>query len=517
MVVGAAVIVCLGGILVQGPWRLIALPAIGYLGFVLLRRAQQSEAALLRVEENYRELVDLPLQMTFVTDGDGRTLHVGKRWTEWTGLDLPATTAEWSEAIHPDDREKVGASWSHSMATGTNQDVEFRLRFRDGRYRRARGRAVPQRGASGTVVRWIGQIEDVHDQRAAEEQLRQTASLLEMIGRSTDSLIYAKDLDGRMLYGNRALEQLTGMRMADILGKTDSEWNSNPAEAEALQAVDQQVLAAGRTQDIEEVFTGADGVTRHYRSLKSPLKDRSGKVIGVVGVSTDITEAREAEEREALLTRELDHRAKNLLAVVQSVVALTRAGSLDEFKAAVEGRILALGRAHSMLAASRWEGADLLSLLNEELAPYGEGEPDRIHLHGPSLLLKPAAAQSIGLIAHELATNAVKYGSLSSPAGRLDVRWDIHAARGNSPRLRFAWVERGGPPVEERSRSGFGSRLIRSSVERQLGGTLTMDWNRDGLEVRFDIALDRSRHDEAEGESGKSVKTVARLVRQGAA
>jgi PAS domain S-box-containing protein len=367
--------------------------------------------------------------------------------------------------------------------------------MRDGQLRWFRSRAFPQRDAGGTITRWVGAVENIHDKRVAEEQLRQTAGLLEMIGSSTDSIIYAKDREGRMLYCNRALEQLAGLSLADILGKTDVEWNPDLSEAEALQVADKLVLATGQTQDLEESFTGHDGKTRIYQTIKSPLRDRAGKVIGVVGVSSDISEAREAEQREKLLSRELDHRAKNLLAVVQSVVSLTRAQTLPEFKAAIEGRIQALGRAHSMLAASRWEGADLERVLAEELAPYCGNLQGPVMLSGPALLLKPAAAQSFALVIHELATNAAKYGALSSPGGELQVRWDVSEAAERGSVLSLRWQESGGPPVEARtrhSRKGFGSRLIHSSIERQLGGTLHLDWAATGLVATMDVPMDRS-------------------------
>lgn len=341
-----------------------------------------------------------------------------------------------------------------------------------------------------------------------EGMLRHTADLLELIGSSTPGIIYAKDRDGRMLYCNQALEQLSGVSMAAMLGKTDLEWNPNRSEAEALQVADREVLATGQTQDLEEVFTGHDGKARIYQTLKSPLKDRSGEVIGVVGVSTDISDAREAEQREKLLSRELDHRAKNLLAVVQSVVSLTRAENLPEFKAAIEGRIQALGRSHSMLAASRWEGADLERVLVEEFAPFHGRSQGLVQLSGPALLLKPAAAQSLALVVHELATNAAKYGSLSVPEGELLVSWEIMRNAAAGPLLGLRWEERGGPPVKPRtpsSRTGFGSRVIRSSIERQLGGTLDLQWAPTGLVVRMEVPLERS----VVGDPGQADKAQA--------
>jgi PAS domain S-box-containing protein len=500
LLAGLALIGCIVSIAIDGPWRWLALPAIAFLAVISFRRVRATDRALSQSYDDYRQLVDLPAQATWICDADGKFLFVGERWIEWTGSDA----SDWSSAVHPDDLTRVNQAWREMIKTGADYDVEIRVRLRSGAYRWMRTRAFPQRDAEGKVVRWIGQTEDIHDHRLAEERLRQTAGLLEMIGSSTQSIIWAKDCDGRMLYINAALERLAGITLADVLGKLDSDWNPNRAEVEAFSAADRRVLASGIADDCEEVFTGHDGESRHYRSIRSPLRDQSGAVIGSVGIATDITERREAEQREKLLARELDHRAKNLLAVVQSVVSLTRATTVSEFKQAVEGRIQSLGRAHSMLAASRWEGADLERLLVEELAPYCNGtEDERVHLSGPPLSLKPAAAQSLALIIHELATNAVKYGALKVATGELHVHWGI--IQGDEqirPLLFLRWEERGGPAVQPRSatsRSGFGSRLIRSSIERQLGGSLRLEWLESGLLATMEVALDRSLHDGGEG------------------
>lgn len=330
--------------------------------------------------------------------------------------------------------------------------------------------------------------------RGADLKTRQTASLLEMIGSSTDSIIWAKDRDGRMLYINGALERLAGVTLCEVAGKFDHEWNPNPEDARAFTEADRRVRESGIADDTEESFTGENGTTRHYRSIRSPLRDTAGTIIGSVGIATDITERREAEQREQLLTRELDHRDKNLLTVVQSVVALTRADDVAAFKSAVEGRVQALGRAHSLVSAARWEGANLDRVLGEELAAYRGRNANRITLSGPSLLLKPSAAQGLALVIHELATNALKYGSLSVDEGRLAVSWSIHGS-GDGSRLVLCWEERNGPPVTPPSperRVGFGSRLIAGSIERQLGGSLHLDWAPTGLSARMEVPLDRA-------------------------
>jgi PAS domain S-box-containing protein len=494
----ASVVPGLGGLVAGGPWRwLVVVPLLLLAAAIvdLSRRHADRLKALAQAQEDYRQLVDLPAQAIWISDPAGQMLFISERWTEWTGQDLRSARTLWLQSVHPEDRPGLRKAWFDSLCDETGFDRVYRVQVRDGTYRWMRARAFPQRDVTGKMIRWIGQLEDVHEQRLAEEQLRHTAGLLEMIGNSTDSMIWAKDRDCRMLYINRALERVAGVTLGDIVGKTDEEWNPIPVEAAAFTAADHRVLGSGHADDVEELFTGHDGVARRYRSIRSPLRDRDGEVIGVVGVATDITEQRKAEEREHLLARELDHRAKNLLAVVQSVLALTRADTMEDFRRAIQGRIQALGRAHSMLAASRWEGADLHRIVGEELAPYAGTGGARIQLAGPALLLKPAAAQSLALVMHEFATNAVKYGALSAGGGTVQIDWELVTEIDKPPELRLVWTERGGPPVvvsTSAKRTGFGTRLIRGSIEGQLGGRLSVDWQEEGLVATLEIPVSRS-------------------------
>ena len=211
----------------------------------------------------------------------------------------------------------------------------------------------------------------------------------------------------------------------------------------------------------------------------------SSKIVRVSGVTVDITDRKEAEERQALLAREVDHRARNLLAVVQSIVRLTTASSIDGYVAAVEGRIGALARAHALLSDARWQGADFGKLVEEEITPYRTTERDKIVVAGAKVVLEPAIAQALALALHELATNAAKYGSLSAPAGWVRLTWEIRS--GN---LVLDWLEIGGPPVEPPTSTGYGSEVISASIERQLDGAVTFDWGRDGLHCTLSVPLD---------------------------
>lgn len=190
----------------------------------------------------------------------------------------------------------------------------------------------------------------------------------------------------------------------------------------------------------------------------------------------EISEHKQTETRLRLVAREVDHRAKNMLAIVQSMVHLTRAGTVGQLKRELNGRIQALGRAHSLLAENRWQGAALRLLIEEELAPF---QPDegRTAILGADVVLVPSAAQTMAMVLHELATNAAKYGALSVPGGRIAVEWEFDNGRG----LTLQWSETGGPPVQRPEHQGFGLRLISQSISYQLRGDVALAWRPEGL------------------------------------
>jgi PAS domain S-box-containing protein len=259
----------------------------------------------------------------------------------------------------------------------------------------------------------------------------------------------------------------------------------HPDAWEQLQIATDRLFKERQSYQGEFRVRRANGETRWCFGTAAPTVDESGQVIRVSGVTVDITDRKEAEERQALLAREVDHRAKNALALVQSIVRLTRAGSVASYTEAVEGRIMALSRAHTVLAQSRWEGADLGGLVEEELAAFRTGEPDKIVAEGPRVLLQPTPAQTLALALHELATNAAKYGALSSVAGRLWLSWEL-----NGGNLQLRWSESGGPPVKQQpSPAGFGTRIIRASIEGQLGGQVRFDWRTNGLQCTLSVPL----------------------------
>ncbi len=248
----------------------------------------------------------------------------------------------------------------------------------------------------------------------------------------------------------------------------------HPDDFEQIHAV----IADGSSQTFqtEARIIRPTGEVRWCICAAAKTYDARGRIKRISGVMIDITDLKEAEARHTLLVREIDHRARNVLAVVQSIMRLTKAKTIEDYVAKIEGRIRALSTAHALLSESRWEGADLGRLVDEELAPYRQGDIRKCIVAGPTVFLQPASAQSMALILHELATNAAKYGAMSLPAGHVKVTWQLCRDA-----ILLDWEEIDGPPVQKPTSNGHGMKVITASVEGQLGGIVKFDWRPNGL------------------------------------
>jgi len=240
----------------------------------------------------------------------------------------------------------------------------------------------------------------------------------------------------------------------------------------------------------------ANGDERWCRQVGVAMFDGDAKLIRVSGVTTDITERKETETKQMLLAREVDHRAKNALAVVQAIVRLARRDNIQDFISGVEGRIKALAQTHELLSLSRWEGAELLRLVLDELAPYQREGSSRVTAIGPSVMVSPEDAQALAIALHELATNAVKYGSLSRPDGRVDVSWSV-----GGHGLQVNWVESGGPLVAPPKTRGFGTKIITASLADPRRGSVLFDWRPQGLSCTLTLRLGVDQHGEADSKN----------------
>ena len=278
-------------------------------------------------------------------------------------------------------------------------------------------------------------------------------------------------------------------------------------EPDGRQLSDEFVRSLFRKEDWDKMLSLLHAATTEQRTFQTELRlvrengearwclitavlafDERGKPQRVSGVTIDTTDRKEAELKQALLAREVDHRARNALAVVQAIVRLGRAKTTEEYINGVEGRVRALARSHELLSQSRWQGADIKRLVAEEFAPYQGGEGCRATLSGSAIILPPDKAQSVALIVHELATNAAKYGALSGGAGHVDLAWSLCDAK-----LTLRWLETGGPRVSAPTTKGFGTKIIEASISRQRGDDATFSWLPEGLHCEIVLALSHRR------------------------
>jgi PAS domain S-box-containing protein len=314
-------------------------------------------------------------------------------------------------------------------------------------------------------------------------EVESTAAPREMLYRdllsALPAAIYTTDAEGRITFYNEAAVAFSGRR--PVLG-TDEwcvSWKLFWPDGRPLPHDESPMALTLKTgepvQGHEAIAERPDGSRVHFIPYPTPFKDASGKVIGAINMLVDITERKTADERQRLLSNEVDHRANNLLAVVQALLRMADAPTVPELKRSLEGRIKALAHAHVLLAQSRWTGADLQHLVSEEIAPYMGGASPRVWLSGPVLTLEPAVAQTMAMIIHELATNAAKHGALSG-AGRVMVDWQ----QDDRARLVLRWTEVGGPAVGERGPSGQGCKMIEKAAQG-LKGTARFDWRPEGL------------------------------------
>lgn len=306
-----------------------------------------------------------------------------------------------------------------------------------------------------------------------------TDSDFAMMVDSIPQLAWIARADGWIFWYNARWHAYTGTTLEEMQGWG---WKSVHHPEHVDRVVENFSVAINAGEPWEDLFPlrGADGEFRWFLSRAMPIRDATGAVVRWFGTNTDVTEQKKNEERQTLLMREIDHRAKNALAVALAVARLTKAPSAERYKQAVEGRISALARVHGLLAESRWEGADFARLLDEELAPFHDPADLRVTLSGPEVKLQPAAAQSLVLIVHELATNASKYGALSGEGGALDISWSF-----DGDRFELNWRETGGAEVQKPDSTGFGSTLLESLLDDFADAELTRDWTQTGLTVRL--------------------------------
>ena len=337
-------------------------------------------------------------------------------------------------------------------------------------------------------------IQDVTAAKQMEDQIRASEQHMRDLLEALPAAVYTTDAAGRITFYNKAAVEMSGRtpQAGDMWCVT---WRLFNPDGTPLPH-DECPMAVALKEDrpvrgAEAIAERPDGSRIPFTPYPTPLHDADGNLVGAINMLVDITERKQAESRQKTLIDELNHRVKNTLATVQSLAGQTarHAGDLDDFQQRFEGRLLALARAHDLLTKRHWDDAPLEALAREVLTPLAGGAAKRISIDGPLVGLNPRAALSLTMALSELATNAVKYGALSSEAGSLSVAWRLLDETEAKPRLIFEWRERGGPPVRPPNRRGFGTRLMERCIERDVGGELDLAFEPAGVSCRISIPV----------------------------
>lgn len=439
---------------------------------------QARDAARLASERRLSVLLDLSPQVVMTADAEGRITWLNRWWHEYTGTPWGEGLGEgWQASIHPEDRPALLAAWAQAVAAAARgEGAEFVAEARmfhaasaGHRWHVLRGRPLPEGG-------WVGVAVDTHELRAAQAEAAEAAERLRATYENAPVGMSLLDTGLRFLAVNRRMCAIDGRAPEDYPGRTLEDLN--PEAAALAMPLMRMVLETGQPAEEVELRLGARTFLAAYR----PVRDGAGALLGVTCAVLDITARKQAEEAERLLSREVDHRAKNALAVVRSLARLSLAesqGNAEGLVEALEGRISAMARVHTVLARERWVGAELGELVQGELEAYGAGAA----MAGPPIRLSAEAAQPLTMVLHEMATNAAKYGALSQPGGQVAVRW----ARAADGGVVLHWQETGGPAPPPAPAPGFGTRLVEANAGGPLDGEARFDWQPEGLRATLRI------------------------------
>jgi PAS domain S-box-containing protein len=407
------------------------------------------------------------------SDGLERILGIGAREAE-------PTVDWWRARIHPDDRSPWGPQVEAELAGRERHVAEYRIRHGDGRWIDVADRGIAVYDRSGRPIRVVGSTVDVSHSKRAQQALRESEERYRSLVENANDIVATLDLDFRITSVNPAVTRILGYSPEELIGRPLSHYAPEDQLAMQSNMLAQMVGASAATRYEMQLF-GKDRRRRYTLEVNSKvLVDASNQPVAIHAIARDITERKEAEARQSVLVRELQHRTKNMLAVIQAIVSQTLARSPDLASAqeALVGRLHALAHAQEFVAAGAGGGVPLRELVQAELALFGA----RAAIDGEPLVIGGAFAQTLALVVHELATNAIKHGALAARGGHVAISWTIGLAA-DPASLIFLWQERGGPPAHAPGQPGFGTRVL------QMAGAAQLTFAMAGFEYRLAVPL----------------------------
>jgi PAS domain S-box-containing protein len=476
--------------------------AASALGEARLRAERRRDADRLELEHTtalLRAVSESSPGLVFAKDREGRMLLANAEVLRLMGRPWERVRGRTDLELHHDEKQARAIMELDRgvIASGEARTVEEPYDARDGTRRIFLSTKAPLRDADGAIIGLVGVSADITQRKALELRVRESERRLHAVLNNATVAVFMMDERQQCVYMNEAAERLTGYSFAETEGRplhevvhhTRPDGTRYPIEECPID----RAFPQNNQEQGEEIFVHKDGTFYPVAFTASPVRDESTRVIGTVIEVRDIraekaalATLREREQHLRLLVGELAHRVKNTLAIVQSIASQTLRGadSLEEFRAVFGGRLGALAISHDLLLEASWESIDLRTLVERTLAPLAPAE--RVVIEGPPTRVTANVAVSFGMALNELATNAMKYGALSRPGGRVEVRWRSEPA--SRKRIELRWRERGGPPVEPPQHRGFGSRLL-EQLGLELGAELRVDFAREGVEVTVSLPV----------------------------
>jgi PAS domain S-box-containing protein len=448
---------------------------------------KRAEIALRESEAAFRAMFDVSSVGKIEVEPDsGRFLRANAAMCEFVGYseaELLSRTV--FDITHPDDRDHAHELLRRMIAgESAVSDLEKRSIRKDGSAVWVRVTANIVRDESGRPLRYIAVIQDINARKQAEQALQASGARLQLAMDAAQLGWWQYDPRNRTLSGDTRSKEIFDIT-ADETPAEEIKKRVHPDDAERFEVAREATLASvdPKSHGMEFRLRRGDGEVRwvevHWLTYFEG-NGRERRAVSVVGTVADITERKEREEKEHLLMREINHRAKNMLSVVHAIARQTATKNSEDFIERFSERIQALSASHDLLVRNEWNGVEIEDLVRAQLAPFADFIGSRIAVHGPKLRLKAASAQAIGLVLHELATNAGKYGALSTDQGRVNVCWGIE---GNA--FTVSWVEGDGPTVSAPQRRGFGTMVMEAMAEHSVDGTVSLDYAPSGLTWRL--------------------------------
>lgn len=449
---------------------------------VVIKDLEGPQVVMLQgAEEPYRVLVERMSDGALTVDPAGVILYVNSRLTELTGFsgeqlvgrDFATLFQSDAPALAPDVSVEAGLLCSDNTTLPVS----------------VWSRSILVGGTTATLVR----LTDLSIHHRAEEIAAAERFARTILEQATEAIVVL-DKYGRITRASDKAEQLAGrspggLTFSDAFPlETQREARSGTLSQFSAETLD-SLLASRPFHGVEVGLQGHGLADRVFLLSAGPLLNEAKAPVGSIVTLTEITEQKRAEERQATMVQELNHRVKNMLSVIQAMAFKTMRScdSLDGFNAAFTGRLRALALAHDILTETRWAGTSLKDLITAILKPHRPADNARIVIDGPSVLLPARATVPLSMTLHELTTNAIKYGALSTPTGRIEIAWKLIGHGDQSVEL--VWRERGGPRIDRKATTGFGTTLIDRVVSSDLHGSSHLDFDPAGISCTISFQL----------------------------